>query len=85
MLWADNAVFVDGGEAHTLESSDLTDDHTFYHTFAKLLLNTDRWADRDMGAGGDHTNTHTHTHHDIYTGLQSCVSVDETASFRLSR
>lgn len=61
MLWADNAVFVDGGEAHTLESNDLTDDHTFYHTFAKLLLNTDRWADRDMGAGGDHTNTHTLT------------------------
>lgn len=41
-------MFVDRGESHAEESNELTDDQTFSHRFVKLLLNTDRWAGRDM-------------------------------------
>lgn len=41
-------MFVDGFKSHAEESNELTDDQTFSHRFVKLLLNTDRWADRDM-------------------------------------
>lgn len=41
-------MFVDGGESHAEESNELADDQTFSQRFVKLLLNTDRWADRDM-------------------------------------
>lgn len=73
---ADGGVLVDWGE-----SNELTDYYTFRYT--KLLLNTDKWADRDM-RGWSHmyiyAHTYKYTHYDSRTGLQTCVSVDETGS-----